>query len=92
MRARIYIPTKNAMQSVHARDAWVLEFTPSPNAKFLDNVMGWTSSSDMMQEVKIHFPTKELAVEFAVANNIDYEVLNSPKHKIIKKNYADNFR
>ena len=57
MRARIYQPPKNAMQSGKARThCWLLEYEPE-SAKAPDPLMGWTSSSDMRQQVQLEFAT-----------------------------------
>ncbi|WP_439103629.1 NADH dehydrogenase ubiquinone Fe-S protein 4, partial [Celeribacter marinus] len=46
MRARIYQPARNAMQSGQAKTKeWVLDFAPA-SARDIDPLMGWTSSSD----------------------------------------------
>ena len=39
----------------------------------------------------LEFKSKELAVEYAKKNNIDFEVIEPKERKIIKKSYADNF-
>lgn len=92
MQVRIYKPTKNAMQSGLANTRhWVLEFV-SDDSRFIEPVMGWTSSKDMLNEVVIKFETKDEAVEFANANNYAYEVIEPQIKKIIKRSYADNFK
>ncbi len=92
MQARIYKPTKTAMQSgVAGSKEWLLEFIPQEDKK-IEPVMGWTSSSDMLQEVKIKFPTKQAAIEFANANDYGYEVMEPQSKKFIKRSYADNFK
>jgi hypothetical protein len=53
--------------------------------------MGWVSSIDTMSEVKLKFSTKEQAINYAKKNNIDYNIIEPQKRKIIKKSYADNF-
>ena len=68
---------------------WILEFETLNTG--INKLMGWESSEDTMSEVKLEFPTKDQAVNFARKNNIDYYVLDSKKRKIIKKSYADNF-
>jgi hypothetical protein len=92
MQVRIYKPTKTSMQSGEANTQnWLLEFVKN-NDKSIENVMGWTSSNDMLQEVRMKFPTKEAAIDFAHNNNYAYEVLE-PKHKNpVKRSYADNFK
>ena len=61
LRAKIYRPVKTAMQSGKARTKfWVLEFTKSNSNK--DFVMGWTSSSNTGEQVKLKFETQEQAI------------------------------
>ena len=68
---------------------WLLEFETLNTG--INKLMGWESSEDTMSEVRLEFPTKEQAINFAKKNNIQYYVLDSKKRKIIKKSYADNF-
>ena len=65
MRARIYQPPKNAMQSGRAgTHEWVLEFERlSPQRP--DPLMGWIGSSDTQQQVRLTFATREEAVAYA---------------------------
>lgn len=92
MQVRIYQPTKTTMQSGIANcQKWLLEFIPKGDKK-IESVMGWTSSSDMLQEVKMKFPTKQAAVEFANSNEYVYEVIEPQIRKLIKRSYADNFK
>jgi len=89
-RAKIYKPTKSAMQSGRRKDKfWFLEFDTLDNT--VNPLMGWESSKDTMSEVKLEFISKEQAISFAKKNNIDYYVIEPQKRKIIKKTYADNF-
>ena len=89
-KAKIYMPTKTAMQSGTRKvKNWLLEFETRDTD--IDPLMGWESSIDTMSEVRLEFPTKEQAIHFAKKNNIDYYVLDHKKRKIIKKSYADNF-
>ena len=53
--------------------------------------MGWESSTDTLSELKLEFSTKELAIEYAKKNKIDFELIEPQKRKIVKKSYADNF-
>ena len=71
------------------RDRWILEFeTKDPTNNPL---MGWESSSDTYTELKLEFSTKELAINYAKKNKIDFEVLEPKIRKVVKKSYADNF-
>ena len=89
-KAKIYIPTKTAMQSGRGKlKKWVLEFdTKDPS---INPLMGWESSTDTYGELKLEFSTKELAIEYAKKNNIHFEVIEPNKRKITLKSYADNF-
>ena len=89
-KAKIYIPTKNAMQSgLGKADKWIIEFNTKNTG--INPLMGWESSTDTLSELKLEFSTKELAIEYANKNKIDFEVVEPQKRKIIKKAYADNF-
>ena len=89
-KAKIYIPNKSAMQSGTGKtDKWILEFeTKNPTNNPL---MGWESSSDTLTELKLEFSSKELAINYAKNNKINYEIIEPKKRKTVKKSYADNF-
>ena len=64
MQVRIYKPAKTAMQSGQRNTKeWLLESEPAP--KEIDPLMGWTSSRDTMQQVKLYFATLEEAKAYA---------------------------
>ena len=89
-KAIIYIPNKNPMQSGLAKnDKWILEFITKDPTK--NPLMGWESSSDTFTELKLEFSSKELAINYAKKKNIDFELIEPRRRKIIKKSYADNF-
>ena len=89
-KAKIYKPSKTAMQSGTKKfGKWIIEFiTVKPG---INPLMGWESSSDTYSELNLEFKTKELAIEYAKKNKIDYEVIEPKSRKINKKSYADNF-
>jgi hypothetical protein len=89
-KAKIYKPNKTAMQSgLGKTNKWILEFkTKDPT---LNPLMGWESSSDTLSEIKLEFSTKELAINYAKKNKIDYELIKPQTRKVTKKSYADNF-
>ncbi len=92
MRARIYRPTKSAMQSGKARTrAWLLEYEPE-TPKAPDPLMGWTSSSDMRQQVQMAFETRDEAVAYAETHGIAYQVFEPHDVTPRPKAYSDNFR
>ena len=89
-RAKIYIPTKNSMQSGLGKiDKWIIEFETKNTG--INPLMGWESSSDTLSELRLEFSTKDLAIEYAKRNKIDFEIIEPKKRKTIKKSYADNF-
>jgi len=90
-KAKIYKPSKTAMQSGTKKyDKWIIEFvTKNPGTNPL---MGWESSTDTYSELKLEFNNKDLAIEYAKKNKIDYELIKSNTRKINKKSYADNFK
>lgn len=93
MRARIYKPSKTAMQSGTARTrSWVLEYAPE-SARSVDPLMGWTSSSDTQSQVRLRFDTKEAALDYARDKGID-AVVTEPKARkqnIRARGYGENF-
>ena len=89
-KAKIYIPTKNAMQSgLGKSNKWIIEFNTKNTST--NPLMGWESSTDTLSELKLEFSTKDLAIDYANRNNIDFELVEPQKRKIIKKSYSDNF-
>ena len=89
-KAKIYKPTKTAMQSGNRNTKnWLLEFDTLNTG--INPLMGWESSEDTMSEIKLEFSTKEQAINYAKKNNINYYIVEPQKSKIIKKSYADNF-
>jgi len=89
-RAKIYQPAKTAMQSGKARTKfWILEFTKSNSNK--DFIMGWTSSSNTKEQIKLKFETQDQAIAYANENNILFDLTTHKKNKLIIKAYADNF-
>lgn len=92
MQVRIYKPTKTTMQSGMANSKeWLLEFVSQEDQK-IEPIMGWTSSSDMLQEIKMKFPTKQAAIDFANKNQYKHDVIEPQGKKLIKRSYADNFK
>ncbi len=89
-KAKIYKPSKTAMQSgIKKFDKWVIEFVAEKPG--INPLMGWESSSDTYSELKLEFMTKEIAIDYAKKNKIDYELIEPNKRKINKKSYSDNF-
>ena len=92
MLARIFRPSRNAMQSGRARTSeWVLEFEPR-DARRSDPLMGWTVTGDTAStQVRLTFETKDDAVRYAEAHGIAFQLVDPAPAKRIIKAYADNF-
>ena len=59
MFARIYRPSRTAMQSgTAAAERWVLEFEPEMPIS-ADPLMGYTSSADMRRQIRLNFDDRE---------------------------------
>jgi len=93
MRARIYQPARTATQSGQAKTHhWVLEYGPATTRE-VDPLMGWTSSDDTQAQVRLHFETREAAVDYAGAHGIE-AVVQEPKLRqpnIRPMGYGENF-
>jgi hypothetical protein len=89
-KAKIYIPTKNSMQSGLGKlDKWLIEFETEDTG--INPLMGWETSTNTLSELNLEFSSKELAIEYAKKNKIDFEIIEPQKRKTVKKSYADNF-
>ena len=89
-KAIIYKPSKSVMQSGNKKyNKWIIEFIT--NKPGINPLMGWESSTDTYTELKLQFNNKELAIEYAKKNKINYELVEPNIKKINKKSYADNF-
>lgn len=92
MTARIYRPARNAMQSGKGKSkSWLMVYEPQV-PRGIEPLMGYTSSTDMRQQVRLSFDTQEEAEAYAKRNGIPYFVQqpNEPTEKRV--NYTDNFR
>ena len=95
MTAKIYKPSKTAMQSgrktkISRGCEWVLAYMRKSAAK-PDQLMGWQSSSDTARQVKMYFLDLDSAVAYAEANDIDYVVQQPRSRRVKPRAYADNF-
>jgi 4-hydroxy-2-oxoheptanedioate aldolase len=67
MAARIFNPARNQMQSGRGKTkSWVLEFEPQTSRQ-ADPLMGWTSSAETLQQVRLQFETAEQAKAIVTA-------------------------
>ncbi len=91
MTARIFKPAKTAMQSGRAKTKdWALEFEQE-EPRTIEPLMGWTSSGDMRQELRLRFHTKEEAIAYCERHGIAYLVTDETEHPRRAMSYSDNF-
>jgi hypothetical protein len=91
MSARIYQPAKTAMQSGQANTKdWALDFVPE-EPRLVEPLMGWTSSGDTRQQLRLRFASKEEAVAYCERHGIAYQVFESKPAARRTMSYSDNF-
>ena len=91
MTARIYKPAKTAMQSGSANTkAWVLEFELEEPRR-VEPLMGWTSSGDMRQQLRLRFDTQAEAVAYCERHGIAYQTFEAKPQRRRIMSYSDNF-
>lgn len=79
------------MQSGTAKTKdWLLEFEPE-QGRAIDPLMGWTSSGDMKQQLRLRFATREEAVAYCEREGIAYRLVEPKEPARRKMAYADNF-
>ena len=70
-------------------DKWLIEFETEDTG--INPLMGWETSTNTLSELNLEFSSKELAIEYAKKNKIDFKIIEPQKRKTVKKSYADNF-
>lgn len=91
MSARIYKPAKTAMQSGQAgTKAWVMDFAPE-EPRQVEPLMGWTSSGDTRQQLRLHFASKDEAIAYCERQGIAYQVFETAPAGRRTMSYSDNF-
>lgn len=93
MKAKIFKPTKNTMQSGRGGNAaaWVLEYElETPRRP--DTLMGWTSAGDTLNQVRMRFASKEAAIAFAENEGMEFTILDEQSRKVTPRSYLDNFK
>jgi hypothetical protein len=79
------------MQSGAAKTKdWVLDYEPE-EPRVVEPLMGWTSSGDMKQQLRLSFESKDEAVAYCERHGIAYQV--SEAHETARRPmaYSDNF-
>ena len=90
-RARVYRPTPTPMQAGRARQGeWVVEFEPHLKPG-IDPLMGWTSSADPLQQVRLSFNSLEEALAYCRRQRLATDVEMPSPRRPIRKSYTENF-
>jgi ETC complex I subunit conserved region len=92
MPARIYKPSRSAMQSGKGKSQeWVLEHEQT-TPRAADPLMGWTSTEETTTQVKLRFATAAEAEAYAKRKGLAYTLQPESPVKMQKKSYSDNFK
>jgi hypothetical protein len=94
MTARIFRQSPSVTQSGPGSDKpWRLLFDPEL-PRSIDPLMGWTSSGDVKQQIRLRFATKEEAVAYAEREGIPYRVEEPTPDTAARRtvSYSDNFK
>ncbi len=93
MSARLYQPTRTAMQQGRGKTkTWLLEFVPA-SAQSIEPLMGWTTADETMTQIRLEFDTKAAGLAYAAQAGLMVQVDEGEtrSRKIIPKSYSDNF-
>ena len=92
MKIIIYRQAKSAMQSGKLNcKKWLAKPIEETNSRSINDLTRWVSSDNTQTQLKFEFTNKEDAIDYAVKNNFEYEVVEPQEFKIKPKSYAENF-
>ncbi len=74
---------------VRARE-WVLEFEPQGPSE-IEPLMGWISSKDPLQQVRVVFQRLEEAISYCERRGLSFTIEKPARHKPRLRSYAENF-
>ena len=89
---RIYKPAKSTMQSGRAKiQKWIME-TETETPRRPEDLMGWVSSGDTLNQIRMTFDSVEDAVAHAEKKGWAYTITQPQPRKLQPRNYSDKFR
>lgn len=89
---KIYQPAKNTMQSGRAKTCqWLLEYDLATK-RAPEPLMGWVSSGDTLNQVRMVFDSREQAIAFAEHKGWTYTVQEPHARNLKGRTYLDNFK
>lgn len=87
----IYRPARSAMQSGEAETTkWQVDF--DAQQKWENPMIGWASSDDPVQALRLRFDTAEQAESFCRKQGWDYQIAKEPVSRLEPRSYGDNFK
>jgi hypothetical protein len=87
----IFPASKSATQSGLARSkGWILRFEGTAISQ-IEPLMGWLSSGDTLQQVRLQFSTQEEAIAYATRNGFSWRIEEPKPVKRRIAAYSDNF-
>ncbi|WP_173980424.1 ETC complex I subunit [Magnetospirillum sp. UT-4] len=88
---RVYRRSPGTVQSgpAHTSD-WIVEFEPRLRPG-IEPLMGWTSSADPLQQVRMTFADLESALTYCQRRGLVPDVQKPPVRRHRTRSYADNF-
>lgn len=92
MKVIIYTAAKSATQSGRGKADRVVMECDDVGARGPEPLMGWTSSPDTLNQVRLTFPTVQAAVDHAVREGFEYRVVAGTERRVKPRNYVDNFK
>ena len=94
MVALIKEQKKHPKQPTNSKTVWVLSYLPV-EGKTTDSIMGWISSGDTKQQLKLEFETLKQAESYAKKQRLDYKIApleKSEERAPVVKSYLDIYR
>ena len=92
MHVIIYTPAKGVTQSGRGRTENVIMECDDLGARRPEPLMGWVSSPDTLNQVRLKFPDVATAVKHAEGQGWTYTVQMPQARRIKPRNYTDNFK
>lgn len=84
---RIYRPARSPMQSALAgKRPWLLEFERA-GRQWIEPLMGWTATEDPFAPLRLSFPFRTAAIDYAKRQGLEYRVIDPPERRIAPKRY-----
>lgn len=92
MHAKIFSPAKTATQSGRGKSGiWIFQYDPQTKRQ-PESLMGWISSKDTLNQIKLKFKSKQDAIDYATRKGFTFDLIEPNERKVTPKNYLQNFK